>query len=312
VAQKYLAQHVDADNRLRVRISDQKAAKKFSSQLLFLHRPIREKISEKCLRAVQAGYNDFVILSSKRKGAIMQNNCVVGKRKGFTLIELLVVIAIIAILAAILFPVFARARENARRASCQSNLKQIALGIFQYTQDYDEKFPMGYYPMVPENKQTDPSMPGAAFKVSTGAAGFTPDYYKTWMDMIYPYLKSTQIFVCPSATSSTTAPSYGYNRLLSNTTGATSGGDSLASVERPSEIVMNMDYNWVYSAYANCIDGGNVALGTNVTNQKIVAPHLDGTNVAFADGHVKWRVRTDGVFWNNSEATNRFWNPALP
>ena len=60
----------------------------------------------------------------------------------FTLIELLVVIAIIAILAAILFPVFARARENARRSSCQSNLKQIALGIKQYTQDYDEKFPL--------------------------------------------------------------------------------------------------------------------------------------------------------------------------
>src|SRR5688572_8152662 len=66
------------------------------------------------------------------------------ERSGFTLIELLVVIAIIAILAAILFPVFARARENARRASCQSNLKQIALGVKQYTQDYDEKFPARY------------------------------------------------------------------------------------------------------------------------------------------------------------------------
>jgi prepilin-type N-terminal cleavage/methylation domain-containing protein len=63
------------------------------------------------------------------------------KRLGFTLIELLVVIAIIAILAAILFPVFARARENARRASCANNLKQIGLGILQYVQDYDEKIP---------------------------------------------------------------------------------------------------------------------------------------------------------------------------
>src|SRR3954462_729560 len=62
---------------------------------------------------------------------------------GFTLIELLVLIAIIAILAAILFPAFARARENARRASCQSNLKQIGLGIMQYTQDYDERTPSG-------------------------------------------------------------------------------------------------------------------------------------------------------------------------
>jgi prepilin-type N-terminal cleavage/methylation domain-containing protein len=66
------------------------------------------------------------------------------RKTGFTLIELLVVIAIIAILAAILFPVFARARENARRTSCQSNLKQIGLAIAQYTQDYDEKLPMVY------------------------------------------------------------------------------------------------------------------------------------------------------------------------
>src|SRR5690349_12144108 len=62
--------------------------------------------------------------------------------RGFTLIELLVVIAIIALLAAILFPVFARARENARRASCQSNLKQIGLGFHQYTQDYDDRLPL--------------------------------------------------------------------------------------------------------------------------------------------------------------------------
>src|SRR5688572_12972691 len=63
------------------------------------------------------------------------------KSPGFTLIELLIVIAIIALLAAILFPVFAKARENARRASCQSNLKQIALGLIQYAQDHDERFP---------------------------------------------------------------------------------------------------------------------------------------------------------------------------
>jgi prepilin-type N-terminal cleavage/methylation domain-containing protein len=72
------------------------------------------------------------------KGALKRRSRGIG---GFTLIELLVVIAIIAILAAILFPVFARARENARRASCQSNLKQIGLGIMQYTQDYDERMP---------------------------------------------------------------------------------------------------------------------------------------------------------------------------
>ena len=86
-----------------------------------------------------------------------------NRRAGFTLIELLVVIAVIAILAAILFPAFARARENARCASCQSNLKQIGLGLMQYIQDYDESMP-----------------------------------FENWNTVTQPYLKSTQIFDCPS------------------------------------------------------------------------------------------------------------------
>ncbi len=92
-------------------------------------------------------------------------------RKGFTLIELLVVIAIIAILAAILFPVFAQAREKARAISCLSNEKQIGLGIIQYQQDYDEKNPGG----------------GNGYGGGSGYAG-----------QIYPYVKSTQVFKCPS------------------------------------------------------------------------------------------------------------------
>ncbi len=97
--------------------------------------------------------------------------------RGFTLIELLVVIAIIAILAAILFPVFARARENARRTSCLSNLKQIGLGMMQYSQDFDEKFP-------------------TIRNLTTGQSGFY-----TWDAAIMPYVKSKQVFMCPSVPS---------------------------------------------------------------------------------------------------------------
>lgn len=113
--------------------------------------------------------------------------------RGFTLIELLVVIAIIAVLAAILFPVFARARENARRASCQSNLKQIGLGIMQYAQDYDERLPGAAANSGGVDRQGwvlyttyDTSTYTATFDVSRGA--------------IYPYVKSAQVFICPSDT----------------------------------------------------------------------------------------------------------------
>lgn len=104
-----------------------------------------------------------------------------GRRncQAFTLIELLVVIAIIAILAGVLFPVFVRARENARRSSCQSNLKQIGLSLIQYSQDFDELVvAYGYGP--------------------TPYEPYTVGNY-AWMDVIYPYAKTTQIFECPSA-----------------------------------------------------------------------------------------------------------------
>ncbi|MBD3292214.1 MAG: prepilin-type N-terminal cleavage/methylation domain-containing protein, partial [Armatimonadia bacterium] len=99
-------------------------------------------------------------------------------RRGFTLIELLVVIAIIAILAAILFPVFARAREKARQTSCLSNSKQIGTALMMYVQDYDETLP-GYY---------NPDLPGEA---------------NQWYEVIEPYVKNEQIFICPSAQSVT-------------------------------------------------------------------------------------------------------------
>jgi prepilin-type N-terminal cleavage/methylation domain-containing protein len=129
---------------------------------------------------------------------------------GFTLIELLVVISIIGLLAAILFPVFARARENARRTSCASNLKQIGLGLMQYVQDYD-----GTYPYL--------------------VADTSDVTHTRWMDVVQPYVKSAQLFNCPgnvrktnnnkvasyTGPGSASAGSYAMNGgILQNTTGA--------------------------------------------------------------------------------------------
>ena len=110
------------------------------------------------------------------------------KRKGFTLIELLVVIAIIAILAAILFPVFARAREKARQASCQSNLKQLAMAVIMYRGDYDER--NVNYSRGPGSTETDAWLNGQPVP---GASGRT-----SWSLEIMPYVKNTQVYVCPS------------------------------------------------------------------------------------------------------------------
>jgi len=129
----------------------------------------------------------------------------IDNRSGFTLIELLVVIAIIAILAAILFPVFAKVREKARQTSCLSNQKQLGLGILEYVQDYDEKFPCGDLP----------STFGATYG---GGAG--------WANEIYSYVKSAGVYTCPDDTGSGGGPvvSFGINENL--TSGATYDGNN--------------------------------------------------------------------------------------
>jgi prepilin-type N-terminal cleavage/methylation domain-containing protein len=116
------------------------------------------------------------------------------RRRGFTLIELLVVIAIIAILAAILFPVFAQAREKARQAACLSNGKQIATGLMMYAQDYDERLPRWWTPTGGQNNQS-----------------------RDWKNDIEPYVKNWDIYRCPSR--NTQWPGYGYNAFFATDTG---------------------------------------------------------------------------------------------
>ena len=167
------------------------------------------------------------------------------KRRAFTLIELLVVIAIIAILAAILFPVFARARENARRTNCVSNLKQLGLGMMQYTQDYDEKYPQ---PATAFNVASGGSWEDENGEVfpETAPSGTTNRYYNgNWAAVILPYTKSPQIMTCPSQTGAdyydttgwkTKVPiSYTYNKLLA--------WNNMSSVVSPSTLIM-MHEGW--------------------------------------------------------------------
>ena len=194
-----------------------------------------------------------------------------AKRPGFTLIELLVVIAIIAILAAILFPVFARARENARRTSCLNNVKQIGLAFMQYTQDNDEM-----YPMIGFNTGDNIRYPN----------GVTSS--NNWILRVYPYINSAQIFNCPSNTiapwTGGTAPSpvsntsYGANAQMLNV------AISMAAVQRPAETLMLADSagQAPYAVFDVYYSGPS-------STRWMEDRHLEGANLAFADGHAKWK-----------------------
>jgi prepilin-type N-terminal cleavage/methylation domain-containing protein len=200
-------------------------------------------------------------------------------RSGFTLIELLVVIAIIAILAAILFPVFAQARENARRAACQSNLKQIGLGFAQYTLDYD-----GTYPQPVSNRAGTSGWGSTGFfspfppGVEPGSPGLSQTGPLTnWMNVLQPYLKSTQVFTCPSAleidifdtTSHSTRNRYGYNynRLLS--------WRKDASIVAPSNIILSYE-GFGNAAYNNYISAGLPAVTRTRGSTPPFGPPGDG------------------------------------
>jgi prepilin-type N-terminal cleavage/methylation domain-containing protein len=237
----------------------------------------------------------------------------VVNNRGFTLIELLVVIAIIAILAAILFPVFGRARENARRSSCMSNLKQLGIGMMQYVQDNDERYAPNWNCLNHTNTcpageaVSDTSRPGGVFNASGGSGGTAK--VRTWMDFIFPYVKSVQLYTCPSSKTSASTPDYGYSAGMggygdTHQKFGMSGAPiytplAISAVKRPAEIIMISEFSSVY-AYAQT--PYNMAFNANVPTNNVVTLHLDGSNQIFADGHAKWWSR--GVILANVGTTN--------
>ena len=214
------------------------------------------------------------------------------KRKGFTLIELLVVIAIIAILAAILFPVFQKVRENARRASCQSNMKQIGLAVTQYNQDADEKMPSVLMP--------------------SGVAGVN----NNWQVTLQPFIKSYGVFICPSNSQSKTPLTEGATTVsnantfvsyaapqeiavgaagTTPTNGAAFGqantaGPALADFPNPASTIMVCEANAsdvnfrLTGGYWDTPTPGDSGKGTLPA---LFAGHTSRSNMLFTDGHVK-------------------------
>ena len=244
-----------------------------------------------------------------------------SQRRGFTLIELLVVIAIIAILAAILFPVFQKVRENARKTACLSNEKQIGLAMVQYSQDYDELLVSAW------------GGPSGYLKSDTAT---TTNPRHKWMDMIYPYVKSTQVFHCPDDSGDTIAGddnatgtyipqsqlttasdqyygsyainSYNYGGTSpdlgpGNTPGGSGSGYTLASLQSPASTIWVVDGGGSFQF--DC-GGSNLAATTRGSYPGIVCqgqtdsnpindnnPMLfrhggpDLSNVLYCDGHAK-------------------------
>ena len=208
-------------------------------------------------------------------------------RRGFTLIELLVVIAIIAILAAILFPVFARAREKARQASCLSNVKQLGLGMVMYAQDYDERF----------------------CDLLTGRDSYPANQCWQWYKVIEPYLKNTQVLKCPSDDISSV--SYGGVREVLGYAGGIGYvaadfapyadpeqpgyGMSIGGMTVPAETIIIIDstYWTCQRAYWERTDNAsspNAAKAAEYNHAYYVVDsrHNGGANAAYADGHSKW------------------------
>jgi prepilin-type N-terminal cleavage/methylation domain-containing protein len=245
----------------------------------------------------------------------------VAKKKAFTLIELLVVIAIIAILAAILFPVFARARENARRASCISNLQQMGLACMMYTQDYDGVFPQVY-------------TPDAAHTPPDGIYWFGDATNWVWPQILYPYSKSIQVFDCPDGATNKATPyinNYGANGLVMGHSawGAYLNPINTSAILSSSTTYLFMDAGpyefdpyWAMNPQSWWYLPGVGDADSSVSCASVTAAlvsdcqsgrHFDGDVVAFADGHSKWLkaqvILQQARDFNVSTHTPSDWDP---
>ena len=244
------------------------------------------------------------------------------RRHGFTLIELLVVIAIIAILAAILFPVFAQAREKARQTSCLNNCKQIGLGITMYINDYDETFPR----MDDCINTPIPWKPDAVG--CTGPYGRRINHFK-WQYWVWLYIKNIDIFFCPSRSIETPEGREAWEQhaeirdrgyaLALHITGATNTyrrtppdfrnsflGGTMAGVQRPAETMLIMEserqalptflyrsdpqspFRIAYPMAHREVLEGTLTPGRDRRVNRRWAPHMEGFNLVYVDGHAKW------------------------
>jgi prepilin-type N-terminal cleavage/methylation domain-containing protein/prepilin-type processing-associated H-X9-DG protein len=197
------------------------------------------------------------------------------RRGGFTLIELLVVIAIIAILAAILFPVFARAREKARQSSCLSNVKQLMLAVMMYAQDYDETLP---------------------YASSWGVSGEPSNI--TWYQALMPYAKNSQIVICPSYPNQSIGYGWNYQNFGYRTSAGNMSRDpgcKLAEIPVPAGTILIgddpdqgfHDAGGIYIYGPSQFDlAGDPTSDPDVAN--LARRHNGGGNYGFCDGHAKW------------------------